>query len=112
MLKRIVPTPGKLAVSTGGLAVALMANTSLSGSANGTALFQFRPSSSRQAVPSNRTISPTSGCGTPAAFVLGGGSPPGIVTPETLHGPAPAPPSHTRPGFRLVVRFPEWNAAA
>src|SRR5262249_11963495 len=43
MLNRTVPTPLKNALSTGGLAVASMAKTSLSGRLNLTALSQMRP---------------------------------------------------------------------
>jgi hypothetical protein len=42
MLKMVVPTPTNCALWLGVLAVALIANTSRSGSEKRTALFQFR----------------------------------------------------------------------
>ncbi|MDP3294202.1 MAG: hypothetical protein Q8M37_05610 [Nevskia sp.] len=46
MLNRIVPTPAQLRVSRGGLAVASIANTSVSGRSKRTTLSQTRDSSS------------------------------------------------------------------
>src|SRR5438128_2086326 len=119
MLKRTVPTPAKTLVWTGGVAVALIANTSLSGSEKRTAALQFRPrpSSHRLVLGLNLTISPVSGCRVPSKFVLGAGRPPGAVKKPpvlfpTTHGGALAPSSHTTPSESDVVRFPEWKTAA
>src|SRR5882724_3122506 len=104
MLKRTVPTPLKKLVWTGGVAAALIANTSLSGRVKRTAGLQLRPrrSSHRLVLELNLTISPVSGCSVPSKFVLGAGSPPGTVKKPLVllprrHGGALAPPSHTRP---------------
>src|SRR5262245_31478156 len=112
MLSSTVPTWAKLALWASVLA--LMAKTSRSGSEKRTALFQLRPSSSCHwlTLLLNLTISPTSGCAVPWKFVLGAGSPPGIVEPPMLHDGALAPPLHTRPSERLVVWLPEWKTAA
>src|SRR4051812_119858 len=112
MLKRIVPTPEKLAISTGGFAVGAIADTSRAGSADGTALFQLRPGWAAQGGAVERAARPTSGAATPWKFMLGAGRPPGYVTPPTVHGGALAPPSHTRPGLTDVVRLPDWKIAA
>src|SRR5438876_151128 len=112
MLKRIVPTCAKEVVCAGGLAVALIANTSRSGRSKRTALLQLRPSRSFHCPLSNLTIRPVSGPVTPVWLVFGAGRPPGIVDPLTLHGAAPDPPLHTRPSERAVVWLPEWNTAA
>src|SRR5690348_4242235 len=89
MLKRIVPTPDAKpfgpATGTGGFALASIANTSLSGSENFTTASQQRPSSSRQCVPSNLTIRPTSGPAVPWKLVFGPGRPPGAAL--QLFGP-------------------------
>src|SRR5262245_47397792 len=114
MLKRTVPTPTKFAVSAGGLALALIAKTSSSGSDKRTAGFQLRPMRSSQWLFAalNLTMRPVSGPVVPWKFVFGAGSPPGIVVPPTLQVGAVAPPLHTAPSFTVVVRLPEWNTAA
>jgi len=55
---------------------------------------------------------PTSGPVVPSKLVLGAGSPPGYVTPPTVHGAADAPPSQTTPSAIDVVWLPEWKTAA
>src|SRR5689334_5771238 len=115
MLKRIVPTwPKNVPVATGGLAVASIVKTSLSGSAKRTAFDQSRPIVSCHCPDgsSNLTMRPVSGCVVPWKFVFGDGSPPGIVEPPTVHGDADAPPSQTSCSLIDVVWLPEWNAAA
>ena len=62
---------------------------------------------------SNLTMSPVSGPATLSASTFGAGRPPGaLVAVVGVHGPAEAPPSHTRPSRIDVVWLPEWNAAA
>ena len=108
MLKRTVPTPAWKpsgpATWTGGLAVASMANTSLSGSVNLSLASQLRPSSSTQLVPSCCTIRLTSGWSTPRKSVVGGGKP--------MPSGALGPPLVTIRSCTVAVRLPEWNAAA
>src|SRR5262249_26386625 len=102
--------------STGGLAAALIVNTSSSGSENLTAAFQFRPSSSSHAplggvAGLNFTMRPVSACGSPLQLLgFGAGGPPGDWPP--LQAPAPAPPLHTTPSLSAVVSFPESKTAA
>ena len=115
MLKSTVPTLVKAAVSTGGFAVASIANTSSSGSEKRTAALQFRPSRSSQWPLDglNLTMRPVSGPAVPWKFLLGAGSPPGMTLPsERVQGAAEVPPSQTRPSERLVVWLPEWKTAA
>src|SRR5213593_2682009 len=114
MLNRIVPTCWKIVPAANVLA--LNANTSRSGSENGTWLFQLRPSTSTQFVPSNLTMIPVSGAAALAAFVLGPGTPPGTVDwigHCACGAPDPAEPKPSRThGSRIeVVWLPEWNAA-
>src|SRR5262245_53118468 len=75
LLNRVVPTPANWLptppTATGGLAIALIANTSLSGSEERTESSQLRRSSSTQWLPLNLTMSPVSGAGTPKTLVLG-----------------------------------------
>ncbi len=75
---------------------------------------QLRPSSSSQWFVTllKRTMRPTSGCAVPWTLAFGAGSPPGMVAPLTVHGPAVAPPSHTMPPESAVVWLPEWKTAA
>src|SRR6516165_4454990 len=99
MLKMTVPTPVTLLVpetSAGGLALASMMKTSRSGRLNGTWLFQLRLISSTQLVPLNLTMRPVAGA--PAVAPAGGGGDP----------PFPL----TAVWVIVVVRLPEWNAAA
>src|SRR5205085_1838140 len=98
----------------GGLALASIANTSLSGRLKRIAGVQFRPSRSSQRLLEalNFTMSPVSGPVTASKFVFGAGSPPGIVWPLTVHDAAPDPPLQTAPSGTVVVRLPEWNTAA
>src|SRR5439155_7406749 len=107
MLNRIVPTPVQTFVWTGGVALALIAKTSLSGRVNFTALSQVRPQPlpgqslsclhaqptlvpprhmrSTQLVPLYCTTSPTSGRVTPSTLRCGSGNPPGTLTPLMVH---------------------------
>jgi hypothetical protein len=104
MLNSTVPTPANAAGrATGGLAVASIANTSLSGKRNSTSSSQRRPMLSSQcSCPSAgsmrwRTIRPFGGAALPSALVNGGGSPPWPLTSRSLI---------------TVVRLPDSNAAA
>src|SRR4051794_41062468 len=105
MLKSTVPTDENDPVWTGGLALASIVNTSLSGSENLTPGVQFRPSRSSHRLFDvlNLTIRPVSGPVTPSKFVFGAGSPPGIVWPPTVHEAAAAPPLQTAPSLTVVV---------
>ena len=85
----------------GGLAVASMTNTSLSGRENFTLSVHERPRESTQSWPLNRTSTEVSGAGLPSALTLGPGTP-----------PAASPPLGTMNSCTTVERFPEWNAAA
>src|SRR5512143_2592358 len=112
MLKMVVPTPENAADCAGGVLVALIANTSRSGSENLIALSQLRPSWSTQWVPLYFTMSPASGPLEPDVVELGAGRPPGYSGPMrigTRHGPALEPPLHTTPSLTVAVRFPELN---
>src|SRR5262245_40338651 len=108
-----VPTWANAAVATGGVAIASIANTSVSGSVSRIAFRQSRPTGSSQppVAGSNLTISPTSGPGTPSTFAVGAGRPPGIGRPSTSQVAA-GPPSHTEPSATIVVWLPDWNEAA
>src|SRR5262249_41519573 len=138
MLKSTVPTPTKLwPVATGTAAAASIANTSRAGGAVGrgaagtgaaaaigsasrwgrvsfTALFQLRPFTSRHCPDgaSNFTMIPVSGAWSPLKLVLGPGTPPGMLAPPTVQGPAAPKPSQTYPSKIDVVRLPEWKIAA
>src|SRR5262249_58898076 len=93
------PTAVKLFVpeiGAGGDAVASMMETSRSGRLNGTWLFQLRLISSPQSVPLNLTMRPVAGA-PGVAPAGGGGDPPLLLTAVWM---------------MVVVRFPEWNAAA
>ena len=61
MLYKMVPTCENELIIVGGVAIALIANTSLSGKLKRTMLSQLRFISSTQFVPLNLTMSPTSG---------------------------------------------------
>src|SRR5438094_4149950 len=108
----MVPTPVYgTPVGVGRPWEASIVKTSSSGRENRTALFQFRWSSSSQArvVGLNLTMRPTCGCGSPAQLVVGGGRPPGMGSPPTMHGAALL---HTSPSLSVVVWLPEWKTAA
>src|SRR2546425_6773030 len=99
MLKSTVPTPVTTFVpptSAGGLALALMRKTSLSGRLKATKLLQSRLISSTHWVPLNLTMSPTSG-GLGVEPVGGGGLPPLAATTDSA---------------TVVVRLPESKMAA
>ena len=129
-------------VRTGGVALALMAKTSLSGRLNFTALSQMRPqvlpgqslscwqaqpafdppthTRSTQCVPSYLHDEP--GLGPRARrleLVCGSGRPPGTVTPLMVHAPwtvllarCVLSVSQTAPSLMVVVRLPVWKPAA
>src|SRR5581483_5299736 len=106
MLKSVVPTPVKNPVSASD--VALIANTSLSGRLKRTAALQSRPSSSFQPVPSNLTIRPVSGAGSPIESVRGGGRPPGMTKPwGSVQLGAVSKPLQTAPSLTVVVWLPD-----
>jgi len=98
----------------GGFALALIANTSLSGSEKWIAGSQLRARRSSQCPLAglNLTTRPVCGPVVPSKFAFGAGRPPGYVTPFTLHGAAVDPPLQTTSAFTVAVWFPDSNTAA
>src|SRR5262249_51406208 len=101
---RIVPTcwkkPAAPASWWGGLAIASITNTSLSGNENITRFLRGKPRVLTQSVPFHLTISPTSGAGTPSKLAVG---------PTTPSGPKP---SGIDGSPIVVVWLPVWKPAA
>src|SRR5678815_288048 len=99
MLNRIVPTPVTefgAPAAAGGLALALIRKTSVSGRLKGTELDQLRLISSTHCVPLKRTIRPVLGASGVAPGGKGGRPPPWLTTASSSE----------------VVRLPVWNPAA
>src|SRR3954471_16913591 len=112
MLNSVVPTWANDAVWVS--ALALIENTSVSGSLNRTAWSQTRFSSSSQwpVALLNLTISDTSGACLPSALVAGPGLPPGDTEPLGLvHGVLGWKPSQTIDSMIVVVWLPVWKPA-
>src|SRR5262245_2811992 len=107
MLNRTVPTPVKVVPTEKSLALIL--NTSRSGSWNWTAAFHVQPSESTQLAPRRLTMMPVGGAAAWAALSPGPGMPlpgepgPALQVVTKLFG--------TVGSATGVVWLPEWNAA-
>jgi hypothetical protein len=105
MLNRIVPTPLKIVPAA--KVFAFTANTSRSGSVNGTEPFQVQPSESTQLPPTRFTMIPVNGAAACAELSLG----PGIPVPTPPPPQVEAKLSGTAGSASAVVWLPDWNAA-